>query len=101
VIKVVYITFSSKSSAAEISKQLLEQRLVACSNIYPMESAYHWQSTIDREEEWVAFFKTMPEKIPEIIKLVEAIHPYDVPCIVHWNAAANEAYENWVREETS
>lgn len=99
-IKVVYITFPSQDSAVAISNTLLEQRLVACTNIYPMESAYHWQGNIDREKEWVAVFKTISDKIPEIIQLVENLHPYEVPCIVHWNAEANEAYEKWVQEET-
>jgi periplasmic divalent cation tolerance protein len=100
VIKVVYITFPNQDSAVAISNQLLEKRLVACSNIYQMESAYHWQGSIDREKEWVAVFKTTSDKIPEITKLVEENHPYEVPCIVHWNAKANEAYAKWVHDET-
>jgi len=66
-----------------------------------MDSAYWWQGAVENGNEWVAFMKTTPEAIKILEDFVRSVHPYEVPCIVHWEVSANEDYEDWVRAEVT
>ena len=95
---IVYITHATEKVATKVSNYLVEQKFVACANIFPIKSAYWWKSALQSENEWVTIVKTIPENWVALKKEVEAIHPYDVPCIMKFDVEANEAYENWIKE---
>ncbi|MBK7873804.1 MAG: divalent-cation tolerance protein CutA [Saprospiraceae bacterium] len=96
---VIYITHSSEAEAKRVSDHLLQQKLVACANIFPINSAYWWQGQIQYEGEWVSIVKTTLENWEKVKFEVEKIHPYDVPCIMKIEVEANNAYEQWIRDE--
>jgi periplasmic divalent cation tolerance protein len=93
---IVYITHPDENCARQVSEYLLEEKLAACSNIFPIRSAYWWKNAIQQEEEWVSIVKTTSENWSAVQKAVENKHPYAVPCIMKINVEANEAYENWI-----
>jgi len=95
----IYITFGSQESAEKIASQLIEKRLVACYNIFPIASAYWWQQEIQTDNEFVAIVKTSQKMWDKVVKEVERKHPYEVPCIMKIEVTANQAYENWIREQ--
>jgi periplasmic divalent cation tolerance protein len=97
---VFYITHPDEATAKKVTDRLLEQRLVACANIFPITSAYWWERELQREEEWVTLVKTRPELEDRVVEAVEAMHPYEVPCIMRFEVRANAAYEAWIRAET-
>lgn len=97
---VFYITHPDESSAQRMAGQLLERRLVACANIFPISSAYWWQGAIQREGEWVSIVKTRLELENALEQAIQGIHPYDTPCILRWEARANAAYEQWIEQST-
>ncbi len=96
---IIYITHSSEVAAKKISDHLLQQKLVACANIFPIGSAYWWQGVIQYEGEWVSIVKTTSENWEKVKSEVEKIHPYDVPCIMKIEVEANEAYERWIQKQ--
>ena len=95
----VYITNESQEAAQTLADQLLELRLIACANIFPIRASYHWLGSIANENEFVALVKTTPNNWAKIKTKVTEIHPYDVPCIMKINVEANDAYEDWIRGE--
>ena len=95
----VYITCKDKEEAKKISRHLLEKRLVACTNVHPIESMYWWEGKIQEDNEFVVIAKTKDENYSKIKEEVEKIHSYDVPCILKIDAEANEEYAKWVDEE--
>lgn len=97
----IYITHESEAEAQRIAKQLLEARLVACANIFPIQSAYWWQGALENGNEWVSIVKTTPEKWEAVQETVLQVHPYTTPCIIKIEATANEAYAAWIRQETA
>ncbi len=96
---IVYITHASKKDAESVCDHLLQKKMIACANIFPISSAYWWQGSIQNEDEWVSIVKTVPENWDILQKEVEEIHPYDVPCIMKIEVTANKAYEDWIRGE--
>lgn len=95
---VFYITCPDEPTAYSTAQHLLEHRLVACANIFPIASAYWWQGAIQREGEWVCIVKTGKGWEEKVEAAVQRIHPYEVPCIMRFEARANAAYEQWISE---
>ncbi len=97
---ITYITFGSEEDAQRISKQLVEERLAACANIFPIKSIYEWNAVLQNDQEWVAILKTTHEGWSALRSRAEEIHPYEVPCIMKIEVEANEKYEAWIRKQT-
>lgn len=96
---IIYITHSSEAEAKRVSDHLLQKKMIACANIFPITSAYWWQSTIQHENEWVAVVKTTRENWEKVKSEIEKVHSYEVPCIMKFEVEANAAYEKWIRDE--
>ena len=92
-----YVTFPDRESAAKLSKVLVQERLVACSNIHPIESTYHWQGSYTEDDEYVAMYKTSHGNTTKTEIRITELHPYEVPCILYWEFSCNLAYEKWLR----
>ncbi len=95
----VYVTCRDKSQANDISKHLLEKKLIACANIFPIESMYWWEGRISKEQEFVVIAKTLEEKFGEVKEEIRGVHSYEVPCILKINVEANEEFLKWVVDE--
>lgn len=97
---IVYTTYPDRDTAAAICRQLLEERLVACANLAPADSMYHWKGEIVRETEYTALFKTNPGMVQQLRARYVQLHPYEIPCFVAWVAQGDPAYADWVYDET-
>jgi len=96
---IVYVTHPDEECAKQISDVIVSARLAACSNVLPIDSMYWWEGSIQSEGEIVTLFKTIPENWEKLMKKINDIHPYEVPCIIKIEVEANEAYEDWVQEQ--
>lgn len=97
----VYVTFPSEEEARRISMHLLERRLVACSNVFPVRSYYRWRGEVREDDEWVAVMKTRADLAQDAVDAVNEIHPYDVPCAVAYSMTAGSGpYLRWIEDET-
>ncbi|MEE9604645.1 MAG: divalent-cation tolerance protein CutA, partial [Candidatus Scalindua sp.] len=77
---VIFITTSSLDEAEKIGRALVEEKLVACSNIVsPIRSIYRWQGKICDDKEALIILKTKKKLFKQIEKRVKALHSYDVP----------------------
>ncbi|HNE28305.1 MAG TPA: divalent-cation tolerance protein CutA [Saprospiraceae bacterium] len=95
-----YVTHPDEACARRIAGQLLDKKLIACANIFPVASAYWWQESVQHDHEWVSVLKTTPELEQSLEQAVAAMHPYDLPCILRFEVRANVAYEQWIRDST-
>lgn len=93
---IFYVTYPDEATARSISENLVKQRVAACSNVFPIQSMYWWEGSIQQDGEWVSILKTSRTLETELEKAIEALHPYEVPCIMRLEARANEAYEQWI-----
>lgn len=100
-ITIVYTTFSNKEQAKALIKPLVEQGMIACANLFAMESIYSWKDEVTCDAELVAILKTTPEKVNLLIDFLKANHPYEIPCILNWEVTGNTAYYDWVVKQTT
>ncbi len=96
---IIYVTHESEAEARRIAGALLEARLVACANIFPIQSMYWWQGAIESGDEWVSILKTADSHWHKVKASVEHLHPYTVPCIMRIEVSANLAYEQWIHQQ--
>ncbi len=92
----VYITTPNVAEAKKIASALVQEKLAACANIFPIQSAYWWEGKIENGKEWVSLLKTASHLRRQLQEAIERLHPYEVPCIMQWEVIANKAYENWI-----
>jgi periplasmic divalent cation tolerance protein len=97
---ILYVTHENMEEAKKISDYLLNKKLIACANFIPIKAAYWWNGSIESANEIVSILKTRDEHWNLVKTETEAIHPYEVPCIMRLKAEANESYEAWIRSET-
>lgn len=82
-LSLLYTTFPHEEKILEVSRQLLEKKLVACVNILgPIQSLYVWQGSLEKQQEVAVLLKTTKDKIPHAIKALEDLHPYETPSIM-------------------
>lgn len=98
----IWVNCPSVDVANTISGNLIERRLVACSNLYaPIQSAYLWRGVVEHQQEHPLLLKTRAELVARVEKSVRDLHPYEVPPIVRIAiASANEDYAQWIYEMT-
>ncbi|HDH07427.1 MAG TPA: divalent-cation tolerance protein CutA [Candidatus Moranbacteria bacterium] len=95
----IYITNPSKKEAKKIAKHLLGKKLIACANIFSVDSLYHWKNKIADEREHILIAKTLSKNFEKIKKEVEKIHSYSIPCITKIPVESNNKYFKWIKKE--
>lgn len=96
---IIYITCKDDKEADIIAQHLVQKRLIACANIFPIRSIYRWKEDIAAEKEVALLAKSARKNYEKIKKEVKKMHSYKVPCIIKINAEANKEYEKWINEE--
>ena len=98
----VYVTCKDGEEAKKIASHLLDKRLVACANMFPVKSMYWWEGKIEEDDEMALLMKTQEEHKENIVKEVLALHSYDVPCVEFFEIAqGNPDYLEWIKKETT
>ncbi|MFN5538579.1 MAG: divalent-cation tolerance protein CutA [Candidatus Melainabacteria bacterium] len=81
--QIVYATCDQIYKAEEISRILLEKRLIACANIINnVKSLYWWNGSINESAEIIIIAKTKTSLIQSVIDEIKSIHNYSCPCII-------------------
>lgn len=75
-------TCPDKGSAQRIAEMLVEAKLAACVQVFPIESMYVWQGKVCNENECMLFIKTEAALFDRISAAVKGAHPYEVPEII-------------------
>lgn len=76
----VYVT-APPDAAPELARTLVEERLAACVNRVDCQSTYWWDGEVHDDEEVILLAKTTEDRYEALAERVEALHPYEVPCI--------------------
>jgi len=99
---VVLCTFPSGDEARQIGTHLVERQYAACINILPpVESIYHWEGKVCKEQEVMALIKTTRQAFPVLSRELAAMHPYDEPEIIALPVADGSAgYLAWLADRS-
>jgi periplasmic divalent cation tolerance protein len=95
-ITLFYIPVNAESDATALGNKTIELRLAACANIFPIQSVFPWENSINHEGEFVLILKTIPFLEKMVRDFFSEHHPYDVPCIMSWEVEVNSSYGEWI-----
>ena len=97
----IYSTFPSKEQAEMAAQSLLDERLVAGANLWPLESHFRWQGRIEQRQECAALFQAERRFYKRIEARLKQLHPDTVPQIVMWRIKdGSEPFLKWIMDET-
>jgi len=99
---VILVTAPDESSADNLARRLVDERLVACANILPgLRSVYRWRGTVEEASEVLLVLKARRADVGVVAERVEELHPYEVPEVIALDVTAGHApYLDWVISET-
>lgn len=97
----IYITCPAKEAARVLARKLVEEKLIACANIFPMESIYWWKENIEERAEYIIIAKGMEKDFAVLTARVKDLHDYEVPCIVSVPITDGSTdYLAWIQKST-
>ncbi len=97
---VLLTTAASQAEAERLATVLVEAKLAACVNLFPIHSVYVWQGEIQREPEWQLMIKTRLSLFEEVKAQLDNLHSYELPELIAIPIVdASAAYLNWVGEQ--
>jgi periplasmic divalent cation tolerance protein len=97
---IFYVTHKNLEEAKKVGNHLLKKKFIACANYFPIESSYWWNEKIEESKEIISILKTKKENKELVEKEIKSIHPYETPCIIHFEVSANKDYEDWINKES-
>jgi periplasmic divalent cation tolerance protein len=94
----IYCPCAQETEALKISEILLQEKLIACTNLYPdVISRYWWEGKIETNTECVAIFKTRSDLFAKVQKTIEKNHSYTKPAILKLALeTANAPFLKWI-----
>ena len=93
---IVYITTGSMEEAKKIARRLVNEKLAACVNMFPITSIYRWDG-IQEDNEVAMIIKTTHEQLQNIEITVKEMHSYTVPCIISFSIdGGSRDYLDWI-----
>lgn len=98
----VITTCASKADAQRIAARLVEQRLAACVQFFPIASLYRWEGDVQQAEEFMLMCKIRAADYENVEAEIVAIHPYAIPEIIKIGIEKGaQAYLDWIASVTS
>lgn len=97
-IVVAFISFPKSEIAKDVARLLVNRKLVACAKVINnIDSFYIWEDKLQEESEVYLMLKTIKNSIPDIKKVLDENHPYEVyEFLYHEVNSANNQYTEWI-----
>ncbi len=93
----VQVTAGDVDQAWAIARALVERKLAACAQVFPIRSCYEWEGQIVEDNEALIFIKSRREAYDRLEACVKELHRYEVPEILAVPiVAGSEKYLRWI-----
>ncbi|KKU94075.1 MAG: CutA1 divalent ion tolerance protein [Candidatus Jorgensenbacteria bacterium GW2011_GWA1_48_13] len=93
----IYTTCKDVEQAKKLGQTLVEKKLAACVNVWPLNTMYFWEGKLTDDTEAALLIKTNEPKIAEVESFILKNHSYSTPFVgsvlVH---RLNREYKEWM-----
>jgi periplasmic divalent cation tolerance protein len=99
---IVLVTAPDEEVAANIAREIVEERLAGCVNITKgVRSIYSWEGRIEDEPEVMMIIKTKGSLFEPLKRRISDLHPYSIPEIISFKIEkGSDEYLKWLDEVT-
>ncbi len=98
----VYMTARDEEEGRRIASKLLTARLVACANLFPIDSMYWWKGKVEEAKEVAVVMKSRTPLVGSILREIRRLHSYETPCVVSYPMGPGlKEFLEWIRRETA
>ncbi len=95
-----YVTCATSKEAEKLGKLIIEQKLGACIDYWPVNSMYNWEGKFKRVSQIMMIVTTFQTKLESLNELISKHHSYSTPLIAGVDVTRiNRAYKEWVMNE--
>lgn len=99
---IICTAIPDEKAAEEIAARIVEKRLAACANTFPVKSVFHWKGKLERTTEFAVFLKTRAALAGRCEAEIKKLHPYELPEIIRIPIKGGSGeYLKWIRDETA
>ncbi|KDN82035.1 divalent-cation tolerance protein CutA [Kitasatospora cheerisanensis] len=99
---VVTTTHEDEEAARALATTLVRERLAACAQLHPVRSVYWWDGEVQDAAEWRIDLKTGAALVPQLVRRIVELHPYDTPEVIAVPITAGApGYLAWLDAETA
>jgi periplasmic divalent cation tolerance protein len=98
---IVTTTVPTRTVARQLAGQIVDSRLAACVQFWPIHSIYRWKGGIESNPETILVCKTRKVLVPALQTLIRRLHSYEIPeVIVTPIQDGLPSYLEWIAGET-
>lgn len=96
------LTCRDEYEARKIADALLDAKLVACVELIPVTSRYHWQGKVEQADEVKLVMLSVADNYDKVEKLVKELHSYDTVVLKSMPIdRLNDDATNWLQQIVS
>lgn len=95
----IFVSFESIEDAEKSANYLIDNKLAACVELYPVNNFYVWEGKKVNAKEISGIIKTEDGYFEKVKTELEKILSYEIPQIIEIKATnVNDSYLKWVKE---
>jgi periplasmic divalent cation tolerance protein len=100
--RVILVTAPDREAALDLARRLVGDGLAACGNVVPgITSVFRWEGSVQEDPEALLVLKVHESRVPEIVRRIPELHPYDVPEVLVLGVETGfRPYLDWVASES-
>jgi periplasmic divalent cation tolerance protein len=95
----IYTTCASLEEARRLGSLMIERKIAACVDYWPVESCYMWEGSMQCASQAMLMITTLEAKTQHVDDLLSENHSYSIPLIAGVDIRRlNRRYKEWMAE---
>ena len=96
----IYTTCATLEEAENLGKLVIDNKMGACVDYWPIKSMYNWENKFKQISEIMLIIITFESKLEEVTDFISKHHNYSTPLIAGVDIhRINRAYKEWMMQE--
>ena len=84
-------------SARKLGKKIIESKIGACVDMWPIESMYYWKGEFKANSQAMIMISTLEKNLQDVDDLMSVSHDYSTPMIAGVDVRRiNHPYKEWM-----
>jgi periplasmic divalent cation tolerance protein len=95
----IYTTCKDMESARKLGQKIIESKIGACVDMWPIESMYYWKGEFQSKTQAMLMVSTIEKNLQGVDDLMSVKHEYNTPMIAGVDVRRiNHDYKEWMAQ---